>query len=106
MRRKGATDTLFVNDRPVGRLQATQGTLAGAISIVRVPIPEGALQVRENRVEIVQRECAVTRGQDRLDAALIRSVLLRMPWRQRSRRAVVLIRAGQRLATRSPASAP
>jgi hypothetical protein len=47
--------------------------------VVKVLLPAGALQVGENRLAIVQRECAVTRDQDRFDDALIRSVLLRVP---------------------------
>jgi hypothetical protein len=68
-----------LNDRPVGRLQAPRGAAAGAVSVVKVLLPAGALQVGENRLAIVQRECAVTRDQDRFDDALIRSVLLRVP---------------------------
>jgi hypothetical protein len=68
-----------LNERSVARLQAPVGTAAGAVVVVRVPLPAGSLRVGENRLEIVQRECAVTRGQERFDDALIRSVVLRVP---------------------------
>lgn len=75
----GCSAEAVLNDRPVARLQAPRGAAPGAISVVKVPLPAGVLRVGENRLEIVQRECAVTRGQDRFDDALIRSVLLRVP---------------------------
>jgi hypothetical protein len=75
----GCYAEVVVNDQPVGRLHAPRGTPAGAVTTVQVPIPAGALRVGENQLEIVQRECVVTRGQDRFDDALIRSVLLRVP---------------------------
>jgi hypothetical protein len=75
----GCYAEVVVNDRPVARLQAPRGTPPGSVSVVRVPIPEGALHVGENRLEIVQRECTIPRGPDRFDDALIRSVLLRVP---------------------------
>jgi hypothetical protein len=64
---------------PVACLQAPRGAAAGAISVVKVPLPSAILQVGENRLGIVERECAVARGQDRFDDALIRSVLLGVP---------------------------
>jgi hypothetical protein len=69
----------LLNERSVARLQAPVGTAAGAVVVVRVPLPAGSLRVGENRLEIVQRECTVTRGQERFDDALIRSVVLRVP---------------------------
>jgi hypothetical protein len=75
----GCYAEVVLNDRPVARLQAPAGAPAGAVSVVRTTLPAAAFQTGENRLEIVQRECAITRGEDRFDDALIRSVLLRVP---------------------------
>jgi hypothetical protein len=75
----GCYAEVVLNDQPVARLQAPRGAASDAVSMLRVPLPAGSLRVGENRLEIVQRECAVARRQDRFDDALIRSVLLRLP---------------------------
>jgi hypothetical protein len=57
----GCYAEVVLNDRSVARLQAPPGTPAGAISVLKAPLPGAAFRVGENR------------------DALIRSVLLRVP---------------------------